>query len=72
MRESSHANKFKGNRLKAIRKEKGLKSITLARAMGFTSSSPILQMERDVYTPTDETEKKLCEYFGVDKNYFRD
>lgn len=72
MRESSHANKFKGDRLKAIRKERNLKSIELARILGFTSPSPVLQMEREIYAPTDETEKKLCEYFEVGKNYFRD
>lgn len=70
MSEKRHANHFRGERLKDIRLSRGLTRHQLGKVFGFTESW-VRNYETGKNIPPDENEKKLCEYFNVDKDYFR-
>jgi transcriptional regulator with XRE-family HTH domain len=57
-----------GNRLKAIRSEKGLKREELAKLIG-TSAAIIGRYERDERTPSVDIAKNIAEALGVSLDY---
>lgn len=67
-----HANAFKGAKLRAIRKERGFSAHYIGvKVLGFDGESAVHHYEINRCRPSDESEIKLCEFFGVSKDYFR-
>ncbi len=58
----------KGDRLKALRKEKGLTQSQLGELIG-VKKSVICLYERELRNPTIESIVALCEIFNVDADY---
>jgi transcriptional regulator with XRE-family HTH domain len=68
----NHANAFKGERLKKIRLLHGYSQRELAFHIGFLSvGGSIAKWELNRERPNDEKESRLCEFFKVEKDYFR-
>ena len=59
---------MKGNRIKLLREEKGLKQDELSKILG-VSPSAIGMYERDEREPNDDITLKLAEFFNVTTDY---
>lgn len=59
---------MKGNRIKQLREEKGLKQEELAKVLSVAPST-IGMYERDEREPNDSITLKIAEYFGVSTDY---
>ena len=67
-----HANAFKGAKLRALRRERGFSAHYIGvKVLGFEGESAVHHYENGKYSPNEENEKKLCEFFGVSKDFFR-
>ena len=69
----NHANPFHGTRLKELRAKVGYSQHQLSLKLGSWAGtgSQISRYEIGKQRPSDETEQKLCEVFGVEFDYFR-
>ena len=59
---------MRGNRIKLLREEKGLKQDELSKILG-VSPSAIGMYERDEREPNDDITLKLAEFFNVTTDY---
>lgn len=67
-----HVNAFKGTKLRAIRKKELLSAKYIGiKVLGFVSGHNVNKYENGRIRPPEDVEQKLCEFFKVDKNYFR-
>lgn len=56
-------------RIKSLRKEKGLTQEQLAEILGLNAKSSIANYESGANSPSDEVKKKMCEIFGCSMDY---
>lgn len=59
-----------GYKLKKLRIENRLEQSELAEKIGITKKH-MSRIERNLNTPRESTLEKYCDYFGVDREYFK-
>ena len=57
------------DRIKELRKEKGLTQEELAKMLGLSAKSNIANYENGANAPSDEVKLKMCEIFGCTMDY---
>lgn len=56
-------------RIKNLRKEKGITQEQLAEILGLNAKSSIANYESGANSPSDEVKKKMCDFFGCSMDY---
>jgi transcriptional regulator with XRE-family HTH domain len=64
-----HKNNSFGERLRNVRKNKGLTQSDLAKQLGFKHNSPVSNLEIDKISPDIQTLRKIAEIFQVDLHW---
>ncbi len=67
----ANVNRFRGEKLNVLRKSRNVTPLELSKFLGYNSNTTVRNFELNKHRPPAEIETRLCEFFKVEKDYFR-